>query len=56
VFSAKIKGKHFSGNQIKFFFNWKVFFFINFSNDRQTQESFENDFQKINFREINGTS
>jgi hypothetical protein len=24
-FPPKIKGKHFSGNQTKFFFNWKMF-------------------------------
>jgi hypothetical protein len=25
VFRPNFSGKHFSGNQVKFFFNWKVF-------------------------------
>jgi hypothetical protein len=40
-FSPKIKGKYFSGNQAKFFFDWKCFPLTNFSNSKQTQESLE---------------
>jgi hypothetical protein len=59
------KGKHFPGNQTKFFFDWKVFpvdrkvFFIdwkvfsvaNFSNRKQIQKSLKSDFPKTTFQE-----
>jgi hypothetical protein len=54
------KGKHFPGNQTKFFFDWKVFSLTekclpltNFSNGKQTQESLESGFPETTFRETN---
>jgi hypothetical protein len=63
------KGKHFPGNQTKFFFDWKVFSLTgkcfsltrkcfsltNFPNDKQTQENLESDFPETIFRETNMT-
>jgi len=30
VFHSNFLGKYFSGNQVKFFFNWKIFFIDQF--------------------------
>jgi hypothetical protein len=60
-------GKHFPGNQTKFFFDWKVlsvdrkvfpltgkcFPSTNFPNGKQTQESLESDFPESEFRKTN---
>jgi hypothetical protein len=50
---AKIKWKYFLGNQTKFFFDWKVFFINNFSNDKETQKNLKNNSQEIIFHETN---
>jgi hypothetical protein len=61
------KGKHFPGNQTKFFFDGKMFFvdrkvfpltgkcfpLTNFSNDKQIQESLESSFPESEFQETN---
>jgi len=54
------KGKTLSGNQTKFFFDWKVYFvdwkvfsLDQLSNGKQTRESLENGFPKIEFQETN---
>ena len=58
------KEKHFSENQTKFFFVWKVFFvdrkvflltgkyfsLTNFSNDKQTQKNLNSNFSKTIFQ------
>ena len=41
VFHPNFSGKHFSGNQTKFFFTEKYFLFINFFNSKQIHKSFE---------------
>jgi hypothetical protein len=59
-FLPKIKGKRFPENQAKFSFDGKCFLLTekcflltNFSNDKQTQESLENDSPKTTFQETN---
>jgi hypothetical protein len=49
VFRPNFSGKHFPRNQVKFFLTGKCFLLINFSNDKQTQESLKNDFRKTIF-------
>jgi hypothetical protein len=46
IFCLNISGKHFSGNQAKFSFDWKVFPLTNFSNGKQIQKSLESDFSE----------
>jgi len=53
VFRPNFPRKHFPGNQAKFSFDWKVFSVVNFSNDKQTQESLESGFPETIFRETN---
>ena len=55
VFRPNFSGKHFPGNQAKFFFDWKVFSVANFSNGKQTQESLESGFQESEFQKTNIT-
>jgi len=49
VFCSNFSGKHFPGNQAKFFFTGNFFSLTNFSNRKQTQESLESDFLKNKF-------
>jgi len=53
IFRPNFLGKHFLGNQAKFFLTGKCFLLTNFSNDKQKQESLENDFPESKFRKIN---
>jgi hypothetical protein len=40
-FPSKIKGKYFSKNQVKCFFDWKVLFINYFFNNKQTLKNLE---------------
>jgi hypothetical protein len=53
VFRPNFSGKHFPGNQAKFFLTGKCFPLINFLNVKQTQESLESGFPKSEFQETN---
>jgi hypothetical protein len=55
AFRPNFLGKHFPGNQPNFPLIGKCFPLTNFSNGKQTQESLENGFPKIIFRETNIT-
>ena len=53
VFLPNFSGKHFSENQAKFSFYWKVFPSTNFPNGKQTQESLESDFPETILHKTN---
>jgi len=53
IFRSNFSGKHFPENQVKFFFDSKVFPVINLSNGKQTQESLKNSFPETTFQKIN---
>jgi hypothetical protein len=56
VFRLNFLGKYFPRNQAKFFLIGKCFSLTNFSNDKQTHESFKNNFSKNKFQKTNITS
>jgi len=53
VFRLNFPGKHFPGNQAKFFLTEKCFPLTNFSSGKQTQESLESGFPESEFWETN---
>jgi len=50
VFRPNFSGKHFSRNQVKFFLTENYIFFINFSNNKQTQKKLKINFFKNKFQ------